>query len=269
MEEFSLCQPDKVKSCGACCGLYNYKAAGREDLIQRLTQRTERFNSIPRTMPAFREFSDWVKEVEPQDKLFQTIYNCEFLGFLDQDLRRVGCLLHPAQNNGTDFRSCSFYGEDLCAAHRCESYRKLSIEETQGVMHALEDWFLYGLCITDIDLVKGFFFHASQLLGERPDPRVLAHDMVSESLASFLVLKIRWPFRTQEQGRFGKYCFAEDEYREARIPYDRLGAARSPYDAILLSLASDFSSHEELNAAEQLISAGIQQFVDVYLRYAS
>jgi hypothetical protein len=137
------------------------------------------------------------------------------------------------------------------------------------VIYALEDWFLYGLCITDIDLVKGFFFHASHLMGECPHRRVLAHDAVRETVASFFILKTQWPFRTQEEGRFGKYCLVEDEYREARIPYDQLGVSGSQYNAILVSLASTFSSLEELAHAEQHISETIQQFVEAYLKYSS
>ena len=137
------------------------------------------------------------------------------------------------------------------------------------MIYALEDWFLYGLCITDIDLVKGFFFHVSRLLGERPRPGVLAHEVVRESVASFFILKVQWPFRAQDEGRFGKYCLIEDEYHEARIPYDQLGASRSPYDAMLVSLASTFPSCKELKDAEDLIRLGIDRCVEAYLRYSS
>ena len=35
-----LCQPDASKSCGACCGLYNYADSSREALAERLRGRT-------------------------------------------------------------------------------------------------------------------------------------------------------------------------------------------------------------------------------------
>ncbi len=38
-----LCQPDASKSCGACCGLYNYADSGREALTERLRNRTRLF----------------------------------------------------------------------------------------------------------------------------------------------------------------------------------------------------------------------------------
>ena len=35
-----LCQPDAAKSCGACCGLYNYLDSSRPALEERLMFRT-------------------------------------------------------------------------------------------------------------------------------------------------------------------------------------------------------------------------------------
>jgi hypothetical protein len=44
-----LCQPDAGKSCGACCGLYNYVDSSREALTQRLRARTKRFRELVKT----------------------------------------------------------------------------------------------------------------------------------------------------------------------------------------------------------------------------
>lgn len=38
-----LCQPNESKSCGACCGLYNYVDSSRSSLTLRLRARTRRF----------------------------------------------------------------------------------------------------------------------------------------------------------------------------------------------------------------------------------
>ena len=43
-----LCQPDPSKSCGACCGLYNYADSGREALAARLRNRTRLFRETVR-----------------------------------------------------------------------------------------------------------------------------------------------------------------------------------------------------------------------------
>lgn len=262
MESPHLCQPDSEKSCGACCGLYNYRGSNRSNLEGRLKRRTEAFREIERYTPeALEGFSDWVRSTEPQGKMLETIHNCEFLGFLDLERRRVGCLLHPCRHEGRDLRGCSFYGAELCAGHLCLSYQKLTRNEKWGVVLSLDDWFLYGICITDIDFCKSFFALAAARLGAEVPLTVLSRPAVQESVRDFFALQVSWPYRTGDERRFGKYCFAEDEYREARIPYEEIGCSKSRYNAILLSLASSFSSAEELQAAEQLVEGKIAAFV--------
>jgi hypothetical protein len=264
MKNLSLCQPDEKKSCGACCGLYNYGGGSRTRLEEMLRGRTDAFLRMGRPTPEkLASFSRWVRSVEPGDKLLETIYNCEYLGFLDPEERKVGCLLHPARHRGEveDLRSCSFYGAELCAGHLCLSYQKLTPEESFCVIHSLDDWYLYGICITDIDFCKAFFQEASARLGEQPTQTVLSREPVRRAARAFFSLKVDWPFRTEEGGRFGKYCLAEDEYREARIPYRELGIPRSRYDTIFLSLASYFSSAEEVAAAEETVDSRVEAFV--------
>ena len=257
-----MCHPDSVKSCGACCGLYNYRGASRSSLERRLKNRTKLFRSLERYTPETLEsFANSVRKTEPQAKLLETIYNCEFLGFVDSGFRRVGCLLHPCLHGGLDLRSCSFYGAELCDGHLCLSFQKLSLEEKWALILSLEDWYLYGICVTDIDLCKSFFAHASERLGGQPTLRVLSRPGVRRAARDFFALKIIWPHRTGEEGRFGKYCLAEDEYREARIPYESIGCGKSRYDAIFLSLASEFSSVDELREAERRIDRKIAAFV--------
>lgn len=264
MTNRSLCQPDNRKSCGACCGLYNYRGADRARLEAMLRARTEAFLALGRPDPEkLASFSRRVRACEPEGKLLETIYNCEYLGFLDPERRTVGCLLHPARHPSEpdDLRACSFYGAELCAGHLCLSYQKLTPEEAFCVVHSLDDWYLYGICVTDIDLCKAFFREASSRLGEQPSRAVLSREAVREAARAFFSLKLDWPFRTGEDGRFGKYCLTEDEYREARIPYRELGVRPSRYDTIFLSLASRFSSAGEVAAAEEMVDRRIAEFV--------
>ena len=262
MESPRLCQPDPGKSCGACCGLYNYRGSTRSSLEKRLKRRTDAFQRLDRYTPqALEDFSRRVRDSEPQGKLLETIYNCEFLGFLDPEFRRVGCLLHPGRHDGRDLRSCSFYGAELCDGHLCLSYQKLTRQEKWAVILSLDDWYLYGICITDIDLCKGFFGLAAERLGREPALSVLCRRPVRRAARDFFSLKVNWPYRTADEGRFGKYCLAEDEYREARILYEGLGCSKSRYDAIFLSLASCFASAGDLREAERLIDRKLAAFV--------
>ena len=63
----------------------------------------------------------------------------------------------PGKTGEGDYRGVSFYGQELCDGHFCPSYYYISQNEKQALLHILDDWYLYGLVITDIDLVKGLF----------------------------------------------------------------------------------------------------------------
>ncbi len=103
-----LCQPDAGKSCGACCGLYNWADSSRESLVGRLRGRTRRFRKMVHGPADLSSFSEATKSVEDQAKRYEEIYCCEYAGFLDEEEKRVGCLLHPLRNGGADMRDGFF-----------------------------------------------------------------------------------------------------------------------------------------------------------------
>jgi hypothetical protein len=262
MKNLPLCQPDAHKSCGACCGLYNYQANSRGVLTERLRRRTECFTVLRGDLDKYRHEVARFEDA----KLYETIYNCEFLGFIDEEEKRVGCLLHPEFNNGEDLRGVSFYGDALCRQHLCPSHEKLTTAEKEVVIRLLDDWYLYGLCITDIDLIKTYLFHIQNAVGEEFDPaRLDTSPALKRLMKDFFSWKERWPFRRTEALRFGKYYFLEGEYHIARIDYGRLGLDPSPYDGILLSLASEFRYRTEVSAAEGMIRDNIEGVVKRYL----
>jgi hypothetical protein len=258
-----LCQPDARKSCGACCGLFNYQDHSRATLQHLLRKRAEFFEKFGREDRA-EEYRKRTKAVVSSPKLVENIYNCEFLGFLDKEERRVGCLLHPAKNKGEDLRNNSFYGADLCAGHLCPSYTYLTVIEQKAVVAVLDDWYLYGLVITDIDLVKEFFRHAQTRLGDSIHPDRLEKDAVKNSLRDFFALKENWPFASTDN-RLGKYYFSHSEYQIARIEYEKEWKIKpSRFDKILISLSSEFSALDEVRRAEELIEEKIRNFLDAY-----
>ncbi len=258
---YHLCQPDEEKSCSACCGIYNFVKNDKNSLILRLKTNTLA-----------------LKESSPEDhsktfrilyngkgKLFETIFNCEFVGFLDKDFKRVGCLLHPSQNGGRDLRDLSFYGSELCEGHFCLSYYYLTSKEQELVIRTIDDWYLYGLTITDIDLVKGVFQVLSDSVGEAIDPlKVSKSKRLTKIVRSFFELKLRWKFRDLRKSQFGKYLFKGEEYEEIEIPYQKLGRKKSPYHFILLSYGSSFKNSEELDEAESIIERKVKTFSRIY-----
>jgi len=262
--DLHLCQPDSLKSCGACCGLYNYADSRRESLISRLRQRTALYQSIPKTREGLDLFAKIVLEREDNEKRYEVIYCCEYLGFIDAEERKVGCLLHPEQNQGRDLREVSFYGRELCAGHFCPSYHYLTGEEKKSIINILDDWYLYGLVITDIDLVKTYFRLISNILGETPSADIFKEATFKKIAQDFFYLKINWPFRSADVHRFGKYYFDGSQYMINHIDYEKFGRRRSPYDSIFLSLTSVFEKGEEIEEAEKTIGKHIERFISTY-----
>jgi len=258
-----LCQPDLCKSCGACCGLYNYADSTRESLTGRLRGRTRLFHETVKTPADLKAFSDTIKKREPGEKLYEVIYCCEYLGFLDSDEKSVGCLLHPLQNDGVDMRDVSFYGMEMCNGHFCPSYHFISREEKLALIRIIDDWYLYGLCITDIDLVKEYFRFVGEGICEAVRPDRLKGKLRDIALG-FFSLKTSWPFRSPDTNRFGKYYFDGSQYMISHIDYDALGCERSKFDKIFLSLTSRFRTLEELRRGEEIIRENIDAFVACY-----
>jgi hypothetical protein len=259
-----LCQPDAGKSCGACCGLYNYADSSRESLILRLRGRTKLFRDAGKSPEGLQAFSCMIQAMEDMAKRYEVIYCCEYLGFLDPGERRVGCLLHPLQNGGVDHRGVSFYGRELCDGHFCPSYHYISAEEKQALLNIISDWYLFGLVITDIDLVKSYFKLISDGIYETPSPDRFQDGRLREKALAFFDLKLSWPFRSTDVHRLGKYYFDGSQYMINHIDYEALGSERSRFDRIFLSLTSDFRSRDDLRQAEDLIQSHLDDFICAY-----
>ncbi len=260
---FHLCQPDVEKSCGACCGLYNWEDHSRTTLQSLLQRRTSLFFRLG-NKPDLRQYRNLSEEPPANSKLLDSIYNCEFLGFIDKERKRVGCLLHPTIHQGKDRRAESFYGLELCAGHFCPSFTYLTVVEQMAVLGTLHDWYLYGLVITDIDLVKEFFKHVQNRLGEGLHPDRLANLGVYQALSDFFRLKEFWKFASSKR-RLGKYYFSHSEYQIARIEYEKNWESKpSNFDKILVSLSSEFGTKEDILEAECIIEEKITKFITAY-----
>jgi hypothetical protein len=259
----ALCQPDSSKSCGACCGLYNWKEHSRAALTPLLEKRRTLFFSLGRDPKIFQEV--YAHEMSPSNpKLLEEVYNCEFLGFLDGEEKRVGCLLHPSVNEGRDLRDHCFYGKEICAGHYCPSHAHLTQVERRSVLLALEDWYLYGLVITDIDLVKDFFHQVQSRLGDSVREERMENFRVREALQAFFALKESWKFASH-RNRLGKYYFSCSEYQVARIEYEKSWRIKpSKFDKILISLESDFQTREDIFEAEAIVEGKIVRFLRAY-----
>ena len=108
----SLCFPDNQKSCFACCP--PIRPSGYEHIqYQKSVQRFLRENT---------------RQFDPREKTIKPIigFSCWALGYLDEDFRLIGCLLHPAVNGGEDFRHRIDFGEK-CGRESCYESKIFSI----------------------------------------------------------------------------------------------------------------------------------------------
>lgn len=260
----SICQPDTEKSCGACCGLYNWEDYSRETVSEILRSRTDLFQHYfsKREVDKLALYQTEMKNRLHPLKMYDDIFNCEFLGFINQNRGRVGCLLHPMVNDGYDYRDYAFYGKELCFGHECPSNTYLNAEEKFLVTHVLGDWYLYGLVVTDIDLVKDYYKNIRIHLGGPLKPQIMKDPQLTVIASDFFSLKENWKFR--KEARFGKYTFSYGEYRLARMDYEGLGTRKSKYHSILLSLGSSFESGDDLVEAEEILEGHIWRFVERY-----
>jgi len=230
----------------------------------RLRNRTSWFRLADKSPEGLKAFSEMISRREDPAKRYEVIYCCEYLGFLDDGERRVGCLLHPLQNGGADLRDVSFYGQALCDGHFCPSYYYISQDEKESLLHIFEDWHLYGLVVTDIDLVKAYFKLISDGVCEVPPPAAFKTGELRDLALRFFSLKLTWPFRSSDVNRFGKYYFDGSQYMINFIDYDRMGCERSRFDKIFLSLSSEFEDKGEIEQAEILIQSHIDMFIRAY-----
>lgn len=113
----SLCSPSDETACFACCP--PIRPHGYDHLDFRGSLR--------------REFSDNRTRFLKDGPRFKPIvgYHCWALGFLDPRGRRVGCLLHPAGNNGEDLRDLIDYG-NKCARENCTPARMFNLLKLEG-----------------------------------------------------------------------------------------------------------------------------------------
>lgn len=260
-----LCQPDALKSCAACCGLYNWQDHSRQALNAIVSMQTDLFiqPGVLDDLDAYRLQRD--RHITGT-KLFDTIYNCEFVGFVDPERQCVGCLLHPSVTGRQDLRNHCFYGARICHEHFCPGYGCLTTAEQLAVVAAVEDWYLYGLIITDIDFVKEFFKQAENALGESIKPSRLSCPELRRSLLGFFALKEHWPYKATEN-RLGKYYFSASEYAIARIEYaERWSVPDSAWDKVLVSLESELDSLDQLRSAEAILQSKLDAFLDGYGR---
>ncbi|MFZ1984779.1 MAG: hypothetical protein WAU91_10230 [Desulfatitalea sp.] len=255
-----LCQVNEGVSCGACCGLYNVADTSRDHLDNMLGNRTRRFADVPRTVAGIDAFALQNGSIESQQRPFAEFHHCPFIGLIGARRGRVGCLLHPLAdgNHGVDFRGLSYYGGLACRTYFCPATHTLAERFKRIVRASILDWHLYGLVVTEADLLAGLFQQIEDRLGHRVELALFENrPAAGRCLTQLLELKLTWPHRPPQADTPCHYFFFDVAYTKPAIDYARLGVAASRYDLILRELVSEFHSPADLRQAEQLIEQGI------------
>ncbi len=191
-----LCQAGPNLSCGGCCGLYNMTGLSREGLRAILLERTERFADVPRTVDDILAFEQERLVREGADYPIADFHHCVFVGLIQDDGERIGCLLHPLAtgNKGVDWRGLSFYGGAACKLFFCPSYHEGDAPWKRAAREVIEDWFEYGLVAPEYRLNQALFEEVEARAGRPIDPDSLDPDLKS-ALAALFRVKVDWPFR--------------------------------------------------------------------------
>lgn len=256
MPPFHLCQPGGGASCGACCGLYNFRDHSRGAIAEALGRQTDALVGVPRTQEAFREVALRLRSQQPAPA-FSQVRVCPLLGFLDAGRTRVGCMAHPRQTGGVDLRDCGVYTADLCQTFECPSFLWLTDAQARLVRAACPDWYLYGLIVTDVEYVRGALRLIEDALARPVDPDALVASPAALSAMRAL-------FRLKEDGGagrgdiFGRFSPGPDgEPALRQIDYGRLGARTAPEDDLVLCLGIDVDSAKVLARARSEVRARV------------
>ncbi len=190
--------PDNEKSCFACCPPIRpkgYEHIQYKNIVKRiLRENTSSFRLTEKPI---------------------TGYSCWALGYLDDQYRLVGCLLHPARNNGVDLRHLTGYG-DKCRREYCLEAKIFSELNNETKLFLLKfckgmDSFLYS------SRTKNPLF---QLIRWGKDILEYIAEIDSNKISStqFDQLKQRYPFlKTQIDPRAVAY-FVKERLKKGAMP---------------------------------------------------
>lgn len=267
MSRKSLCHPGGGKSCGACCGMYNHVEWGSGAVQARLRERTLAYRrsaqiSDVESLRRFRQ--EW--EDQGEVKLLTGLPACPFLGFIDlftdEDRgQRVGCLVHPLQNDGVDGRDCGVFDRFICEDYLCAAHDILRARERQLVIDAVEDSYLYGLVITNPRFIRTVLELLADRCGGEPSAAVLKDERVVAAAGGVFELLRGWPYRGRD-GIFGQVEVSGAlDTRRRRLPAEALGLEFYEVDVLLVCMGTECESAEELWEARSLVEVQLAGLV--------
>lgn len=207
-----LCQHARG-SCGACCGVYNFRDRSPAAEDARLRRRTERVAAVWPDVSALAAVRDELLALEREEILYAGVKVCPFAGYVEEG--RVGCLLHPTRHpTGEDLRHLAVYPLEVCRDHFCAPHDWL--RPLERALAQTAEGTAYGLVVTDAGLVKGVRALLEEALG-----RALREEDIARGRAALKTLwdeLLAWPYRDPDPRRFGGFYVSGDEALERTLP---------------------------------------------------
>lgn len=260
-----FCQVNEQISCGACCGLYNVADPSRDSLLDRLAGRTARFAATPRTEDGIEGFRRAIEGWTPEDRPFPQFHHCHFLGLIGTNGTRVGCLLHPEApgNGGHDFRYLSYYGAEACRSYFCPATAALPQRYGKILQAVLDDWYAYGLMITEHQLLRAVFEVLEDQVGRMVTPKDFRTGReASACLRDLLDVKRSWPYRRADARGVCHFPFENGLYPRQAVDWPGAYRPGRRYQVIFRELESGFGSEADVRRAEKLLADQVEKVFD-------
>ncbi len=257
-----LCQRDGGRSCATCCGIYYFPDSSR-GFLQKVLR--ERARILPPSLAGVdgETLSALGREIRRQEpsSIFSDLDICPFVGFLKGKEERVGCLLHPKVTGGKDLRILGIYTPEICGSYRCPPHQWFTREEVEILTAVVNDWYLWGLLVTDVDLVRSVLCLLADSLGEVPSREVVQSGDAREILFEFFRLKEHRPWGDSGRGYFGRFAVKGKVGELCPRESSPLSSDNAAWLRILRSLDLLSAPEEEIEKAKNYLQALVEKFL--------
>ena len=220
------------------------------------------FTHIPRDVESILAFKREIKSIESQTRPDPGMHHCPFVGMIGDPLSTVGCLLHPLSpaNNKSDFRGLSYWGGLACSTYFCLTHRHLPVTYKQILKNAMDDWYLYGLVVTDTEMINEFFTAVEDTIG-RPLEESNSDDKPAflDAVREFFYLKTDWPYRLTKGIDISNFSFGTQTNESAMGAGEIIIDDTTPFPAILKALNTKVEKRSELESALKRIRKVVEK----------
>ena len=257
-----LCQRDGGRTCATCCGIYYFPDSSRGFLRKVLRERAR---ILPPSLEDVDEetLSALGREIRRQEpsSIFPDLDICPFVGFLNGKEERIGCLVHPKVMGGKDRRALGIYTPEICGSYRCPPHQWFTSEEVEILTAVVNDWYLWGLLVTDVDLVRSVLCLLADSLGEVPSMNLVQSEGAREILFAFFQLKEHLSWGETCRGYFDRFAVKGRVGELWPRESNSLSSDNAAWLRILRSLDLLTAPEEKIEKAKHHLQSLVEKFL--------